>query len=97
MFFFDSEKKSTLELDKVCQKMKENSKCGMGELECRELLLESMSGDDKEKNLLFDCEKKWLSVIKVRNVSYVKMDKSFQINFLHAICDKQIEALKAKI
>lgn len=94
-FFFDSEKKSTLELEKVIVKMKENNKYGLGEAECREMLMNQMVSDDKEENVLFDGDKKWLNVIKVRNVSYLKMDKSFQINFLNTACDNKIEKIKS--
>jgi hypothetical protein len=37
--------------------------------------------------------KKWLNMIKVRNVFYVQMDKTFQMNDLFNICDKAVENL----
>lgn len=96
MFFFDAEKKTTLELDKCCLKMKENSKAGLGELECRDMLLVNMAGDDPVANVFRDeSGKKWLNIIKVRNVSYLKMDKSFQLNFLNNLCDQHTEKIKS--
>lgn len=83
--FFQSEKKSTIEQDKVITKLADNMKEKLNELDCRELL-----------NELCDLEKfnmKWISTIKVRNVNYIKMDKSFQLNDLWAKCDKMIEEL----
>ena len=83
--FFQSEKKSTIEQDKVLTKLADNMKEKLNELDCRELL-----------NELCDTEKfnmKWISTIKVRNINYIKMDKSFQLNDLWAKCDKMIEEL----
>ena len=81
--------------EKVIVKMKENNKYGLGEAECREMLMNQMVSDDKEENVLFDGDKKWLNVIKVRNVSYLNMEKSFQINFLNTACDNKIEKIKS--
>jgi len=83
--FFQSEKKSTIEQDKILTKLADNMKEKLNELDCRELL-----------NELCDTEKfnmKWISTIKVRNINYIKMDKSFQLNDLWAKCDKMIEEL----
>lgn len=83
--YFQSEKKSTIEQDKVLAKLSDCLKEKVNELECRELL-----------NDLCDFEKfniKWISIIKVRNMNYIKMDKSFQLNDLWAKCDKLIEEL----
>ena len=83
--FFQSEKKSTIEQDKVLSKLADNLKEKLNELDCRELL-----------NELSDTEKfsmKWISTIKVRNLIYIKMDISFQLIDLWAKCDKMIEEL----
>lgn len=94
-FFFQAEKKSTLELDKVCKKASENLKGSLNELQCKELFQE-MSSDSKEINMFMNPEgKKWLNTIKVRNVFYLQMDKSFQLNDLFAVCDAAIEKLKS--
>lgn len=96
LFFFQSEKKSTLELDKVCKKAADSTKGALNELECRELIAE-MSNDSKDVNLFINAEngKKWLNTIKVRNVQYLQMDKSFQLNDLNVMVDKAIEKLKS--
>jgi len=38
--------------------------------------------------------KKWLNTVQVRKVFYLQMEKSLNINDLHAICDKEIERVK---
>lgn len=89
-FYFQSEKKSTLEFDKIAKKMSENLKGCSSELECRELLNEMASTSD---TFLIENEKKWLNMIKVRNVMYIQMDKSFTMNNLLNLCEKEIEKL----
>lgn len=83
--YFQSEKKSTIEQDKLLTKLSDSFKEKLNELECREIL-----------NELCDLEKfnlKWICVIKVRNINWIKMDKSFQLNDLWAKCDKLLEEL----
>ena len=99
LFFFQAEKKSTIELDKCIKKMSESSKAELDVTECR-LILSNMASDDKALNFFTRQEsdsvcKKWLHTIRVRNVAYLQMDKSFQINELNALCDKAIENLKS--
>jgi hypothetical protein len=96
LHFFGSEKKSTVELDKCVKHMSESSKTGLTECQCRDLINE-MSSDDKEVNMFTstDFSKKWLNQIKVRHIPYLQMNKDFQLNDLHAICDKAIEKLKS--
>lgn len=96
LFYFQSEKKSTLEMDKVCKKVCDSTKGGLNELECRELITE-MSHESKDVNLFFNAEngKKWLNIIKVRNVQYIQMDKSFHLNDLNLKIDKALEALNS--
>ena len=89
LFFFQSEKKSTIEYEKIVLKLADNLKDKLSEMECRELLNE-MCNDTS----LHSIESvKWMSCIKVRNLSYIKMDKSFQLNDLWAKCDKLISEL----
>jgi hypothetical protein len=53
LHFFQSEKKSTLELDKVCHKMSNNLKSvKLSELECRDLI-KYMSSDDKSEQIFY--------------------------------------------
>lgn len=89
LFFFQAEKKSTLELEKIIPKLSDKLKDKLSETECRELLTELMSDSD----LYSESGSKWITVIKVRNLNYLKMDKSFQLNDLWAKCDKLISAL----
>ncbi len=95
MHFFQSEKKSTIELEKVIKKMSESSKAQITEPESKEIVT-NICSDDKNINLFIDStsNKKWLNQIKVRNVAYLQMDKSFQINDLNLMVDKAIEKLK---
>jgi chromatin licensing and DNA replication factor 1 len=90
MFHFQAEKKSVLEFDKVCSKMVDSSKALLTETECRDLV-KSMSDDSDEINMFKIESKKWLNILKVRNVFYLQMDKKFQINDLHDICEKAIK------
>lgn len=90
LFFFQSEKKSTIEMEKIMVKLTENLKTKISEIETRELLTE-MIGDS---HLHAENGTKWITSIKVRNINYVKMDKSFQLNDLWAKCDKLIVSLK---
>lgn len=90
--FFLAEKKSVLELDKCVKKMSENSKAMLTEIECRELLTE-MSTEDLKANMFVKEEKRWLKLIKVRNMTYLQLDKSFEFNDLIAICDKALAQL----
>jgi len=57
--------------------------------ETRELLLEMVN----DVNLHGENNLKWISSIRVRNITYIKMDKSFQLNDLWAKCDKLISQL----
>lgn len=57
--------------------------------ETRELLLEMIN----DTNLHGENNLKWISSIRVRNLTYIKMDKSFQLNDLWAKCDKLISQL----
>ena len=93
MFHFQAEKKSVVEFDKCCLKMAESSKSKLTEYECRELV-KRMSGEQND-NIFVVNEKKWLNILKVRNVFYLQMDKSIQLNDLNAICDKAIERINA--
>jgi hypothetical protein len=96
LHFFQSEKKSTLDLDMVCHKMSENLKSvKLSELECRDLI-KYMSSDDKSEQIFYSTNggEKWLNVIKVRNLFYLKMDKSFLLNDLNSKCDAEIERIK---
>jgi len=89
LFFFQAEKKSTLELEKITPKLSDKLKDKLSETECRELLTEIIN----DSGLFNESGSKWISVIKVRNLNYLKMDKSFQLNDLWAKCDKLISAL----
>jgi hypothetical protein len=89
-FYFQAEKKSTIEFDKVCQKMADNMKPNLNELECRELFV-SMAGDEQNKSIFILNETKWLNIIKVRNTQYLQIDKTVKLNDLFTICDKQLE------
>jgi len=86
LFFFQAEKKSTIEMDKVSAKMSDNLKDKISETETRELLIEMTNDTDLHSN--------WISVIKVRNLNYIKMDKSFQMTDLWTKCDTLIAQLK---
>jgi hypothetical protein len=86
LFFFQAEKKSTIDMEKVSAKMSDNLKDKVSETEARELLVE-MTNDT-------ELHTKWISVIKVRNLSYIKMDKSFQLTDLWARCDTLIAQVK---
>ena len=91
--FFQGEKKSTLELDKVCAKLAPNLKSSiLDELECKELI-RSISGDE-DTVFVNASGKKWLNIIKVRTVFYLQMDKTFEFNDLIAACDKEIDKVK---
>jgi len=89
LFFFQSEKKSTIEYEKIVLKLADNLKDKLSEMECRELLNEMCN----DTSLHSSESVKWMSCIKVRNLSYIKMDKSFQLNELWAKCDKLISEL----
>ncbi len=91
MFHFQAEKKSVIEFDKCSLKMSESSKAKLTEIECRDLI-KSMTGEAPE-NMFIIGDKKWLNILKVRNVFYLQMDKTLQLNDLTAICDKAIEKL----
>lgn len=90
-FYFQSEKKSVIEFDKVSAKLADNLKSKLSDFECRDMLKELTA--DGESNMFVIDNKKWLNMIKVRNVFYVQMDKAFQMNDLFNICDKAIEKL----
>lgn len=90
LFFFQSEKKSTIEMEKIMIKLAENLKGKISEIEARELLTEMIA----DSNLHGENGTKWITTIKVRNINYIKMDKSFQLNDLWAKCDKLIVSLK---
>ena len=94
MFHFQAEKKSVVEFDKCCVKMSDSSKAKLTESECRELIM-SMTGDSSENMFVLN-EKKWLNILKVRNVFYLQMDKSMQLNDLTGICDKAIDNISHK-
>lgn len=90
LFFFQAEKKSTLEFEKINTKMADNLKGKVqSDTETRELLLEMVN----DVNLHGGNNLKWISSIRVRNITYIKMDKSFQLNDLWAKCDKLISQL----
>lgn len=89
LFFFQSEKKSTIEFEKINTKLADNLKAKCTENESRDLLVELMN----DKMLYGESGLKWITSIKVRNISYLKMDKSFQLNDLWAKCDKLIAEL----
>lgn len=90
--FFFTEKKSTLDLDRVSIKMAENLKTNvLSELESRNMLIEMAN---PESILVNGEKKKWLNIITVRNIQYLQMDKTFQLNDLAAICQKHIDMKK---
>lgn len=90
LFFFQAEKKSTLEFEKINVKMADNLKGKVqSDTETRELLLEMVN----DNNLHGENNAKWISSIRVRNLTYIKMDKSFQLNDLWAKCDRLISQL----
>jgi len=91
MFHFQAEKKSVLEFDKCCLKMSESSKDKLTETECRELV-KIMTGNENTNIFVIE-GKKWLNILKVRNIFYIQMDKTIQLNDLNAICDKAIESI----
>lgn len=94
MFHFQAEKKSVVEFDKCCLKMSESSKDKLTESECRDLV-KSMT-DEQNGNIFKINDKKWLNILKVRNIFYLQMDKSLQLNDLTAICDKAIENINTQ-
>jgi len=85
-FFYNSEKKSTLDFDKVCAKMHSNMSAKLNEMECRQLILDMIELDE----IFADGAAKWLKIVKVRNVQYLSMDKSFKLSELIAKCEKSI-------
>lgn len=89
LFVFGAEKKSTLDMEKIQTKLADNLKEKLTETESRDLLNEICT----ETNLHGENDTKWVTVIKVRNQNYIKMDKSFQLNDLWAKVDKMIAAL----
>jgi chromatin licensing and DNA replication factor 1 len=90
LFFFQAEKKSTINMETVNTRMADNLKEKLSETEVRELLVEMTNDSD----LHCEANTKWISVIRVRNLSYIKMDRAHQLNDLWARCDKLIEQLK---
>jgi len=86
VFYFQAEKKSTIDMEKILAKLADNLKEKITDTECRDLLNEMLN----DKNL----HEKWITSIRVRNLTYIKMDKSFQMNDLWAKCDKLIADLK---
>ncbi len=90
LFFFQGEKKATLELEKIQSKLADNLKEKLSETESREMLMDMVNEKDIVNG---ENETKWISVIKVRNVNYIKMDKAFEMNDLWAKVDKLLTAL----
>ena len=90
LFFFQSEKKATIELEKIQSKLADNLKEKLSETESREMLMDMVNEKDIVNG---ENETKWISVIKVRNVNYIKMDKAFEMNDLWAKVDKLLTAL----
>lgn len=90
LFFFQGEKKATIEMEKIQSKLADNLKEKLSETESRELLMDLINEQDLVSG---EKETKWISVIKVRNVNYIKMDKAFQMNDLWAKVDKMLAAL----
>ena len=86
--FYQAEKKSTLEVERVCTKMAECLKGKFDEMQAKEFLNEI--SDDAN---FAPSGKKWLTLLKVRNVNYVQLEKSLQINDLWSIMDKIISNL----
>ena len=52
--------------------------------------------DEQNGNIFKINDKKWLNILKVRNIFYLQMDKSLQLNDLTAICDKAIENINTQ-
>jgi hypothetical protein len=88
--FFQSEKKSTLEMDKVLRKMSQSMKTNaMNEIECRELINEMAS----DEAIFARANKKWLNFIKVRGQTYIQIDKTMTLNELIDICEDAVAQL----
>lgn len=90
LFFFQGEKKATIELEKIHTQVANNLKEKLSETESRELLTDMLNEQDL---ICGEKDTKWISIIKVRNVNYIKMDKAFQMNDLWAKVDKMLAAL----
>lgn len=90
LFFFQGEKKATIELEKIHTQVANNLKEKLSETESRELLTDMLNEQDL---ICGENDTKWISIIKVRNVNYIKMDKAFQMNDLWAKVDKMLAAL----
>ena len=81
--FFQAEKKATIDLETVCKKMHESLKCHTAN-ECEEIV----------KELCKDFNN-WISVIKVRQQQYVKIDKTIELTEILTKVSTMVEALKA--
>jgi chromatin licensing and DNA replication factor 1 len=91
-FFFQAEKKTTLELDKVANKLSQNLNNALNELEAKQMITD-LSNEDR---LLGKENQKWINIIKVRGLSYVKIDKSFEFNDLYSKCEQMIKDLEQR-
>lgn len=80
--YFSAEKKGILELDNVCIKMYESLRSWTPH-ECEQIIREI--GNDFSE---------WLSIVKVRQSQYVKLEKSIDINDIYAKIDNMIKTLK---
>ena len=99
-FFFDSEKKSIVDLNKACQVLADNLSSRINSLECRELI-DEMTKDslfvqptDESSKTAAAVAVSWLTVVKVRLQMYLKMDKSFDVITLREKVSAKIEELK---
>lgn len=94
-FFYQAEKKSTLELDMVAKKMSDQFK-ELSEIQCKELLYEMAGKDATGECILVVNDKKWLNLLNVRKLQYLQLEKSFKLNDLLTLCDKEIEKIQNK-
>lgn len=81
--YFQAEKKSIIDVEMVCNKMSESNR-SCTPTEC-EQLIEELCKDFA----------KWISVIKVRNLRYVKLDKSVELMEIQGKIDAEMVQLKA--
>lgn len=81
--YFQSEKKATIDIEQVCLKMHESLRVHTIQ-EC-EVIVKELCNDFKQ----------WISIIKVRNVTYVKLDKTIDLNLLIKQINDFIEQVKA--
>ena len=81
--YFQAEKKATIDLESVCKKMHESIKSQTSN-ECEEMVRELCKDFSN-----------WISVIKVRQQQYVKIDKTIELNEILTKITLMIDTTKA--